>query len=116
MSDRKLSRRAFARGAATVAAAAVTLKSQLFSQTPPPPTPPAPPSSTPPIDQKDADSRYAQVLARYGSRLSEEQKNDIRRLINGGQGGLDAVRAYPIDNSVQPGITLDPLALRGSKR
>ena len=50
----------------------------------------------------EAEARIAAVLGKYGSRFTEEQKADIRRNITGNQQGLDAMRAYPLDNSVEP--------------
>ncbi len=53
----------------------------------------------------EAEARIAAILGRYGSRFSEEQKADIRRLITGAQEGLEAMRAYPLGNSVEPATT-----------
>ncbi len=50
----------------------------------------------------EAEARIAAILGKYGSRFSEEQKADIRRNITGNQQGLDAMRAYPLDNAVEP--------------
>ncbi|MDQ3280796.1 MAG: hypothetical protein M3Q69_05220 [Acidobacteriota bacterium] len=50
----------------------------------------------------EAEARIAMVLGKYGERFTEEQKNEIRRNIRGAQSGFDAMRAYPLDNSVEP--------------
>ena len=86
-------RRAFARKAAVVAAAAAVAPSVIAQTTP------APQSSSP-----DAESRINAINARYGSRLSDEQRADVRRIITGGQAGLDAMRAYPLSNDVEPAL------------
>jgi hypothetical protein len=81
---------------ASAAAAAVTsaLRSDSIEaqSTPAPNAPPSP----------EAEARIAMILGKYGERFSAEQQNDIRRLIRGSQSAFDAMRAYPLDNSVEP--------------
>jgi hypothetical protein len=50
----------------------------------------------------EAEARIAWILGRYGDRFSDEQKADIRRNIQNMQSGFDAMRAYPLDNAVEP--------------
>jgi hypothetical protein len=50
----------------------------------------------------EAEARIAMILGRYGSRFTEAQKADLRRLILGAQDGLEAMRAYPLDNAIEP--------------
>lgn len=50
----------------------------------------------------EAEARIAWILGKWGDRLDEQQKNDIRRNIRGAQSGFDAMRAYPLDNAVEP--------------
>ncbi|HEX2835103.1 MAG TPA: hypothetical protein VHW00_18965 [Thermoanaerobaculia bacterium] len=50
----------------------------------------------------EAEARIAMILGKYGSRFTEEQKADIRRLITGAQEALEALRAYPLDNAIEP--------------
>lgn len=50
----------------------------------------------------EAEARIAMILGKYGSRFTDEQKADIRRLITGAQEGLEALRAYPLDNALEP--------------
>ena len=113
MPKTSVSRRDFARAAAALAAAAAVLPNDLLAQTPPPPTAAAPPAAPPPVNQADIDARINFVMTRYGSRLTDEQKADVRRIITGGQGGLDAIRAFPLNNSVQP--MLSPVRLRDKR-
>ena len=59
-----------------------------------------------PESKAEADAKIQAILRKYGDRLSEEQKADIRRLVFEGQKPLEALRAYKIDNSDQPGTVL----------
>ena len=56
----------------------------------------APPSSA------EVEARIDWIFKKYGARLNDEQRADIRRIITTGQAGIDAMRAYPLDNSVSP--------------
>jgi hypothetical protein len=55
------------------------------------------------------ESRVQAVFSQYGSRLSDTQKSDLRRLAAEGQAALDRLRAYPTDNSDGPALYLKPL-------
>jgi hypothetical protein len=106
--DSKLSRREFARQAALAATTAVVVPSTLLSQETAPkpsPTPGAPPQSSPPLSpelQAEGELKYQWIIQNYGSRLSEEEKKDVHRLVMEGQKPLAAFRAFPLDNSDQP--------------
>ena len=50
----------------------------------------------------EVEARIQWIFTKYGSRLNDAQRADIRRLIVGGQSAIDAMRAYPLDNSVGP--------------
>ena len=50
----------------------------------------------------EVEAKVAWVLGRYGDRFTEQQKKEIRDRIAGNQAGLDAMRAYPIENDVEP--------------
>jgi hypothetical protein len=65
--------------------------------------------------QAEADSRIQAVFAQYGSRLSDAQKADLRRLASEGQAVLDRLRAYPTENEDGPGLYLKPLIEREKK-
>ncbi|HYR27366.1 MAG TPA: hypothetical protein VEU30_02815 [Thermoanaerobaculia bacterium] len=56
----------------------------------------------------------ASVLGRYGERFSDQQKKEIRERIAGAQGGLEAMRAYPLANDVEPATLFR--VYRGSSR
>lgn len=110
---KKVSRRAFARTAVVAAAAAAVMPATLAQTsepappktTPAEPKPPANSTVLPPASQAEVDARVNWILTKYGSRLSDGERADIRRLIQGGQQGLDAMRAYQLDNAAEPAST-----------
>lgn len=99
----KLSRRSFARDLAVAATAAAVLPPALAQTTPQPSAAPPPkPPDLSPASQAEVEARIQWIVTKYGSRLNDEQRADIRRLITSGQGGVEAMRAYPLDNSAEP--------------
>jgi hypothetical protein len=110
----KVSRRAFARKAALTAATAAVLPGGVLSSSLEPGGSLAPIASLAqpqegrlaPESQAEADTTFQAILRRYGNRLSEEQKTDLRRLVNEGQKPLETMRAFPLDNADQPGNVL----------
>jgi hypothetical protein len=65
-----------------------------------------------PASQAEAETRTQAILSRYGERLSEVQKADVRRLSLLLQPPLDALRAYPLGNGDSPALYLKPLVER----
>jgi hypothetical protein len=59
-------------------------------------------AAVPPPLNPEVEARIAMITGRFGSRLTDAQKADIRRLITGAQEGVEALRAYPLENSVEP--------------
>ena len=53
-------------------------------------------------DAAEVESRIEWIFKKYGARLDDEQRTDIRRIISSGQASIDAMRAFPLDNSVAP--------------
>jgi hypothetical protein len=104
----KLSRRDFARKAALTAATAAVLPGELLARSLAPASPQAPAQQTKlsPESQAEADAMFQAILRQHGDRFSEAQKTDLRRLANEGQKPLEALRAFPLDNSDQPGNVL----------
>jgi hypothetical protein len=88
----KLSRRAFAREAVVAATAAAVLPNVLAQAPPPAPAPPVP----------EVEARINWIFTKYGAHLDDAQRADIRRILAGGQKDIDAMRAWPISNSVEP--------------
>jgi hypothetical protein len=128
-----ISRRQFARHAAIASAVASIASAAALggdlasgavqtlpagSQASSPPAQPQLPPGVPnlaPESQAEADARFQLILAQYGSRFSDEQKADLRRLCNGAQPALDHLRAYKVENSDGPGLYLKPLFEREKK-
>ena len=96
----KVSRREFA-----ITTALAALAPSALAENPPKPAAetPAPPTTSP-----EAEARIQWILGKYGSRFTDEQKADIRRLVTGSMGGFEAMRAYPLDNSVEPALVFHP--------
>jgi hypothetical protein len=114
-----ISRREFARRAAMVSAAASLAPANLLNAEPPASLPQAQQAPNPtklsPQSQAEVDSRIQSILAQYGSRLSDAQKADIRRLATEAQPALDRLRAYPTENGDGPALYLKPLMEREKK-
>jgi len=93
----EISRRDFARTAVIASVAATVTAADA-------PAPPGP----------EAEARVASVLGRYGDRFTDQQKKELRERIVGIQAGLDAMRAYPLANDVEPATLFR--VYRGSSR
>lgn len=116
--DHAISRREFARRAALVSAASLAPANFLnadvlhgSSQTQQPPAP----ASLSPESQAEVESRIQAILSEYGSRFSDSQKTDLRRLCKEAQPVLDRLRAYPTENGDGPALYLRPLMEREKK-
>ncbi len=59
-----------------------------------------------PAAQAEVQSKIASIFRKYGSRLSDEQKADIRRAMAESQEGLEKMRAFALDNGDQPATVL----------
>ena len=55
-----------------------------------------------PSAQAEVEMKVASIFRKYGDRLSEEQKADIRRIMAESQEGLEKMRAFKLENSDQP--------------
>jgi hypothetical protein len=114
-SGSSISRREFARRAAIVSAISMVPASALpvetssaeLRLTQAPET-----SSLSPAGQAESEARYQAILAAYGSRFSDAQKADLRKLCFSAQEPLDHLRAYPIENGDAPALYLKPLVER----
>jgi hypothetical protein len=84
----KVSRREFVVATAVAAAAGMAQG----SETPQPAAAPNP----------EVEARIQWIFTKYGARLNDEQRADIRRLLSSGQSGLEAMRAFPLENSDAP--------------
>jgi hypothetical protein len=107
LSDRpktKISRRDFARKTAIAASAAClptlaprTADAAAQNQTNPALSAPS---------QTEVDTSVATILRKYGVRMTDEQKLDVRRIVTENQKSLEAMRNFAIDNADQPGNVL----------
>lgn len=100
----KVSRRDFARGAVLAAAtAALPIRASAHTEI------------SAPLSAQAASAQAAQlsavgeaqlqtILARYGKRLSDEQKADVRRLVAQAQKGSATLRSFPLENSDEPAM------------
>jgi hypothetical protein len=117
-SGNSITRREFARRAAIVSAATMVPAGALAV-----PSPNAEPAITQTPDspslsaqgKAEAEARYQAILAAYGTRFSETQKADLRRLSYEAQEPLDRLRAYPIANGDGPALYFKPLVEREKK-
>jgi len=108
-----MSRREFA-VTATMAAAAITLPVEAIAQQekPPAPTPSPvkPPESTTPklseAAKREVEQKVQWIIDRYGAKLSDSHKADIRKYTASTQEGLEALRAFAIDNADEPATIL----------
>jgi hypothetical protein len=113
-----LSRREFAQRAAVFSATASLAPAGLVlpevsADSADPPAEDAPKLS--PEGQIEADSRYQQILSLYGSRLTEAQKSDIKRMCAELQPSLERIRTFNLQNGDAPALYLKPLVERGKK-
>jgi hypothetical protein len=118
-----MSRREFARRAAIASAASFVPANVLTTGVAQSPAaPPASGAQQPPNlpnlsaeSQAEAEARYQMILSQFGSRFSEEQKADLRRLCMVAQRPLDRLRAYPVENGDGVALYLKPLVEREKK-
>lgn len=52
--------------------------------------------------QAEVEMKVASIFRKYGDRLSDEQKTDIRRIMAESQEGLEKMRAFKVENGDQP--------------
>jgi hypothetical protein len=122
-SRQMMSRRDFAQRAALVAAGAAALSPSWLAAeekkstaaaaatASPPATAHADSAAAPqaplaPALQAEAEARIDAIFRKYGERLTEAQKTEIRRLVNAGMPGLEPFRAFALDNGDEPATVL----------
>lgn len=52
--------------------------------------------------QAEIEMKVASIFRKYGDRLSDEQKADVRRIMAESQEGLEKMRAFKLENGDQP--------------
>jgi hypothetical protein len=55
-----------------------------------------------PAAQAEVEMKVASIFRKYGEKLSDEQKADIRRIMAEAQEGLEKMRTFKLDNGDQP--------------
>ncbi len=115
----EISRREFARRVALTTATAAALPAALLEEAraASPATQEA--AKSPALtsaSQAEVDSRVQAIFGRYGDRLSEVQKADVRRLILTLQQQLERLRAYSTANDDAPATVLKPIVERDKGR
>lgn len=68
-----------------------------------------------PAAQAEVEAKVSSIFRKYGSRLSDEQKADIRRAMAETQEGLEKMRAFALENGDQPATVFQIDAAGGSK-
>ncbi len=106
---KKISRRSFAVDAVVIAGAAAFAPMLVAQTSPEPPkttaAEPKPPANAPalsPAAQAEVDARVQWIVTKYGAHLNDEQRADVRRLVSGGQAGVEAMRKFDLDNGSGP--------------
>ena len=67
-----------------------------------------------PSARAEVEMKFASIIRKYGTRLTEDQKMDIRRSLAETQEGLEKMRAFALDNGDQP-ATVFQLHREGKK-
>lgn len=65
--------------------------------------------------QAEVEMKVASIFRKYGDRLSDEQKADIRRIMAESQEGLEKMRAFHLENGDQPADTFRALRREETK-
>ena len=96
-----ISRRSFARGAAVAATAALFPKTEVWAESVVP-TQASTTEKLSPAARAEVEAKAKEIFRKYGSRLSDEQKADIRKVLAETQDGLEKMRRFALDNGDQP--------------
>jgi len=121
-SKQRYSRRDFAKKAALISVAAPIAGAPTLAHggilQPPGQQLPNLPANFPKLSDQsraEAEQRHGLILAQYGSRFSNDQKTELRRLCYVLQPSLDRLRTYPIQNGDSPALYLKPIVEREKK-
>ncbi len=106
----KISRRSFARKTLVAAAAAAVMPIEAAQV--PSTSLGEGPAATP---NAEVEARIQWILTKYGAHLNDAERADIRRIISGGQAGIEAMRNYALENATEPAERF-PIYRRTAKR
>jgi hypothetical protein len=117
--QRILTRREFAQSAALLSATASLATGTVLNAAPSAPAwisdALANAANLSPEGQAEADARFQQIIAQYGSRFTADEKTMLQKICFDLQPSLDRVRAYPLNNGDTPALYLKPLVEREKK-
>jgi hypothetical protein len=105
-SKSKITRRDFAVSAALAGAAIAAVPGDVLAQqktaaeAAKPETPQPPKLSA--MSQAEVEARYTEVVRKYGTRLTDEQKKDMHKSLVSQQQSLEQIRAFPLENWDEP--------------
>jgi|SRR5579864_1449589 len=68
-----------------------------------------------PQARAEVEMKFADIVRKYGDRLSDEQKTDIRRVLAETQDGLEKMRAFALGNSDQPAAVFQAYRVEENK-
>jgi len=106
--ESSITRRRFVLGSAMTAAASLASPGELLPQGPSAP-PPAVQEAMAKLSrsaQAEVESKVAEIFRKYGSRLSDAQKDEVRKVIAETQAGLEKMRSFALQNGDQPATVL----------
>lgn len=98
-----ITRRRFTLGAAVAATATLLPGKEAYGQTSPPSQSAAETmAKLSPGARAEVEMKVSEIFRKYGSRLSDEQKADIRKVMAETQDGLEKMRSFALANGDQP--------------
>jgi len=110
-SKQKITRRDFALSAALAGAAMAAVPGELLAQQKTAAEAAKPEAPQPPklsaTSQAEVEARYAEVIRKYGTRLSEAQKKDVHKSLVSQQQSLEQIRAFPLENWDEPATVFE---------
>lgn len=109
---RPITRRSFTVGAAMAATATLLPGGQ---NTATPQTQPDATTKLSPGAKAEVEMKVKEIFRKYGDRLSDEQKADIRKVMAETQDGLEKMRSFALDNGDQPAMVLKLYSEGGHK-
>lgn len=110
-----ITRRSFTVGAA-MAATATLLPGNLPAHSTAAPTPQTEPTAKlSPGARAEVEVKVKEIFRKYGDRLSDQQKADIRKAMAETQDGLEKMRSFALDNGDQPAMVLKLYSGNGHK-
>jgi hypothetical protein len=113
-SDKIITRRSFAVGAAMAATATLLPGAAHGESAAAPPAQSDAASKLSAGARAEVDTKVKEIFRKYGNRLSEEQKADIRKVMAETQDGLEKMRGFALANGDQPATVLE--LYRGGER